>query len=132
MKEKLWRISYFESIALIDISSEPIMGFDNFLNEMTWEFNSKKQIECIENNIFSDQELKYLLYIYILMNRLLLQKQWEHVEWKIDIWVDWTLEESGMIDIKKFIVRLLSLPSMKNDMDIIRKNPSYKWIWDFY
>lgn len=129
MKKDLWRTIYFGSIALIDLSDEPVMAFDDFLS---LNFNILKQTKCIEENIFTDEEIKYLLYIYNLMNTLYIQKQKLHQEWKIDIWKDWSLNDTEVIDIKKWIVKFLSLESMKEDLKIVRSFTEYKWIWDFY
>ena len=129
MWKDFWRLPFFWSLALLEISIEPIMAFDDFLN---WDFNLTKQRKCIEKKIFSDEEMKYLLYIYNLMNDLYVRKGKEHDKWKINIWKDWSLKDKEVLEIKKWIIKFLSLDSMKKDMNIIRCNPNYKWIWDFY
>ena len=129
MSEDYWRTQFFSSLALIEFSTEPIMAFDDFLS---FEFTKEKQAECLEKWIFNDTEMKYLLYIYILMNDLYLDKKRLALEKKIDIWHDWSLNEEQTVEIKKLIVSFLSLKSMSEDMKIIRKNSNYKWVLDFY
>lgn len=95
--------------------------FDNFI---IFFFNPKLQKKFIENKVYTDEEMKYLLHIYILMDKYL--RETYTVEDEIVLWNEKTDY------IEKMIIKLLSLPSMEKYMHEIRKNPCYKWIWDFY
>ena len=42
------------------------------------------------------------------------------------------IQNEEILEIRKNIIALLSLPTMDRFMQYIRTNPFYKWIWDFY
>lgn len=94
--------------------------FNYFINDY---FNPTLQKKFTENNVYTDEELKILLCIYNGMKKYF----GEHN----DIW-NMELNDDRANEIEKNIIKLLSLPSMERFMRVIRENPYYKWIWDFY
>jgi hypothetical protein len=71
-----------------------------------------------EEKAYTDKEFKLLIQIYELID-----KYWhKHPE----IWEDTNLEDDEVIEIKKLVVELLSIPSMERFMIEIRKNKFYK------
>jgi len=98
----------------------PFDTFSYYINEY---FNIDLQVEYLNNKYFYDEEWKYLLLIYIHMKKYF-DSQDDVYDMKIK-WKDATI-------IQNFIIKLLSLPSMERFMKVERKNPYYKWIWDFY
>lgn len=121
--------SLVESLALAPLSYEAVIFFGDFL----WiDFHTDKHKEYFNNKIFSDEELKFLYYIYILIEELWNRKHIEEQKWLIDVRKDWKIHDEDTKYILETIERFLSLPSMERYMAEIRKNPYYKWIWDFY
>ena len=118
-KEKLRWWPILENLALWD-SAYPYDTFNYFLND---EFNEGIQLEIKKNKIFSDEEFSILLDIYSTM-----RTYFDNHE---DVWtIDMNDYEAQVI--KNKIINFLSLSSMQKDMEIIRKNPYYRWIWNFY
>lgn len=113
-------VAPFEILALWEVE-DPFLVFDNFI---VFNFNAEIQWYVIQNNMYTNEELKYLLHIYILMDQY--RRDTYTVENEIVLWNKTTDY------IKKIIIKLLSLPSMERYMKEIRKNSYYKWIWDFY
>lgn len=98
----------------------PFDTFSYYINEY---FNIELQIEYLNDDYFHDQEWKYLLLIYIHMKKYF-DAQSDVYEMKIE-WKD-------ALVIQELIINLLSIPSMERFMNKERKNPYYRWIWDFY
>lgn len=115
-----------------DIHKSPIWILSRWGNEYSYDtfnyyihdyFNPELQKVFIKDGVFSNEELKYMLFLYIKMK--------VYFENQEDVW-NMDLKDSWAKEIEDIIIKFLSLPSMERFMREERKNPYYKWIWKFY
>lgn len=113
-------LSIVEVLALWDIHSH----FDTFSNIVWVDFTISTQKKLFHTEIFTNEEWKYLLIIFILMKQFFLDYP--------DLSIKENINNSKMLFIKHLDIELLSLDTMNRFMSEIRAYENYKWIWDFY